>query len=257
MGLWGKLQAYTIIPTFIIFAISAFFIGKWLNKKSLKVKYIPFQIIAILILLLEVGKQINAIDFTNSTYDTYSLPFHYCSLFLYLLPMHAFYHGKYKNYVEKATYACGASLLFMMLVVPNVIYSDYNIEHFFEEYSNFHTVVFHNVVSFYFMLMVSLKTHTYNFKEDFKISEIFLSIYFVIATILSYALDVNFHNIKHCNLGIIENVRLALIDSIGIFGQVMYLIVLYIGTLAIALLASYIVKWLLLLLKKIFAKKEY
>lgn len=254
MYLWGKLQVLTIIPTFIIFVISAFFIGKLLNNKSEKIKYIPFQIIAVLILLLEIGKQINSIDFETLKYSMYSLPFHYCSLFLYLLPLHAFYHGKYQKYIEKVTYACGASLLFMMLVVPNVIYSDNNIKNFFKDYSDMHTVFFHNIVCFYFILMIFLKTHIYNFKEDGIVSTIFLSMYFIIATILSYSLDVNFHNIKHCNLALIENIRLALVDSIGIFGQVIYLIILYIGTLGISIFASYIIKCLQALFKKIFIR---
>lgn len=252
MGLWSKLHAITLLPAFLLFAILAYVLARLLKDKEDKIKNLPFQIITVFILIIEIIKQI--LSFDNGVYDTYALPFHYCSLFLYLLPLHSFYKGKYKELVERAMFICGTSLLFMMLVVPTVIYGESAISEFMKNYSATHTVVFHNVVSFYVMLMIAFKTHTFNLKKDAIVSAIFLSIYFVIATILSYSFDVNFHNIKHCNLDAIENIRCMLVDGLGTFGQVIYIIILYIGTLLVAMLSAYIVKLLVYLFNLIKTK---
>ena len=257
MGLWSKLHAITLLPTFLLFAILAYVLSRLLKDKEEKIKYLPFQIITIFILIIELIKQV--LSFDNGVYNTYSLPFHYCSLFLYLLPLHSFYKGKYKVFVEKAMFICGTSLLFMMLVVPTVIYGDGSIKEFMKNYFATHTVVFHNVVCFYVMLMIAFKIHTFEFKKDAIVSSIFLSVYFVIATILSYTLDVNFHNIKQCNLDALEQIRISVINSLGTFGQVIYIIILYIGTLVVAMLSTYLVKlfiYLISLINNKFLKKS-
>ena len=79
MGLWTWTHFYTVIPAFIVFIIAAFVVGKLMKNKSEKIKYIPLQVITVLLLGLEVGKQIVSLD---GGYNMYSLPFHYCSLFL-------------------------------------------------------------------------------------------------------------------------------------------------------------------------------
>ena len=50
-----------------------------LGKKDLKIRMIPFQILAVFIVLLEVGKQAVSLKLG---YNPYHLPFHFCSLFL-------------------------------------------------------------------------------------------------------------------------------------------------------------------------------
>jgi len=249
MGLWTKLHALTILPTFVVLGILAFFIAKWLKNKDEKIKNIPFMIISVFILIIEIIKQI--VSFEDGEYNLYSLPFHYCSLFLYLLPLHAFYKGKYKKHIEAATFICCASLFLFMLVVPTVIYGEGAISNFMKSYIDTHTVVFHNVVCFYFMLMIALKTHEFETKRDLLVSSISLSIYCIIATILSYTLKVNFHNLRECNLGAVEQIRLSLVNSIGTMGQVIYVFVIFIGTTLIAFISYFLTKLCIMLVKKI------
>ena len=119
MGLWTKEHFYLIVPSFIVFIIFAVIFGKYMKNKSEKVKYLPLQIITIILLALEFMKQGYNM---KGGYDLYALPFHYCSLFLYLLPVHSFYKGKYKKTTDAITLSCLASLFLFMLVMPDVVF---------------------------------------------------------------------------------------------------------------------------------------
>ena len=58
MELWTKQHVFTLIPAVVIMAGICVLLRLWLGKKDLKVRMIPFQILACLIFLLEIGKQV-------------------------------------------------------------------------------------------------------------------------------------------------------------------------------------------------------
>lgn len=248
MGLWTIEHAYTVLPAIAVYIVVSILLAKLLKGKSEKVRYLPFQIMAAVILVLEVIKQIDNID--ESGYDLYALPFHYCSLFLYLLPFHAFYKGKYKDIVDTATFGTCSSLFFFMLVMPAIVYGEGAIRDYTGSFSSFHTVTFHNIVLFYFTLMVAMRMYKTDTKKDLKVLAIFLGIYLVVAITLSQTLQVNFHNLYKCNLGMVEDIRLALIDSIGWTGQAIYLAIISVLTILFAYLAYFVVKGLLSIIDK-------
>lgn len=250
MGLWTKWHALSILPTQAIFLLAAIGIGLLLRNKSDKIRYIPLQVIAVIILLMEVGKQINA---AKEGYDLYALPFHYCSLFLYILPIHSFYKGKYKSYTDAVSFGCLASLLLFMLVAPSVVYSGDNVQNFFGSYGDFHTVAFHNIVCFYFLLSLTLKSYTERkVKRDFIVLAVFLGAYVALATLLSHTLNVNFQNLLKCNLAALENVRVALVGAVGnLVGYTIYTVVIFVGTILFAYLAYYLTTLILSLIAKI------
>ena len=236
MGLWTFTHLYQIAPTFIVFIALSFLLAKLLGKRTERVRRIPLQIIAVTILVLEVFKQIYAFV-KEGTYDMYALPFHYCSLFLYLLPLDSFYHGKFKPFISAANFACLASLALDMLVMPSAIYGPETVTGYFTDFANFHTVTFHNLVVLYFMLTVALKLYDLNTKRDIKVMTVFLAVYVAIAAVLSYTLKVNFHNLYSCNIPFIENARVAMINAIGVFGIIIYVSLLFILTILFGYLA--------------------
>ena len=254
MGLWTKEHFFLIIPSFIVFIVFGVILGKLLKNKSEKVKYIPLQIITLILLALEFMKQ--GYNIRDNGYDLYALPFHYCSLFLYLLPFHSFYKGKYKKFTDAVSLSCLASLFLFMLVMPDVVFSAGNIKGFSQSFSSFHTVVFHLIVCLYFVLTLSLKLYDFDVKKDLKATAIFLAIYVVIATIMSFSLKVNFHNLYKCNLGMVEDIRLALMEVIGIFGHILYVVVLFFLTILFAFAAYFATKGVLKLISKISNKKK-
>ena len=97
MQLWTLDHAKTLLPAVAVMLLIALGLRIWLGKKSLKVRMIPLQIATCVLLLLEVGKQVLSLQ---RGYDLYHLPFHYCSLFLFVMPVMAFYRGKYRQQVN-------------------------------------------------------------------------------------------------------------------------------------------------------------
>ena len=252
MGLWTSTHLYQILPTFAVLAVLAAVTAILLRNQSKKIRYIPLQVIAVLLLILEVMKQINSAK--DGSYDLYSLPFHYCSLFLYVLPLHAFYHGKHSHFTDAAAFGCLTSLTLDMLLMPAVIYSDGNIRNYFATFGDFHTVTFHNLVVFYFMLTVALKLYELNTKHDLKVMSVFLAIYVVIAATLSYSLKVNFHNLYECNIGFIENVRLAVVEKLGVLGTILYVCILFVLTILFAFASYFLARLVINGINKVTAK---
>ena len=245
---------YQLTITILVLLGISILAAKTLGKCKTQIKYIPLQIITVILLVLEVMKQINAAK--SGTYDMYALPFHYCSLFLYLLPLHSFYHGKYSRVTDTAAFACLASLFFDMFIMPENIYSSSCILDLFGSFSNFHTVVFHNLVLLYFMLTIALRLYKIDTKHDMKVMTVFLAIYVTIAAILSYTLKVNFHNLYRCNIGFIEDVRLAVVDAIGVFGTILYVVLLFILTILFAYAAYFLTRLIIKVVDKISGKKS-
>ena len=97
MQLWTKEHAITVLPSLVIGILLTILLRALIGKKSLRVRMLPVQIIAVLLVLLEIGKQ--AISFKNG-YDLYHIPLHFCSIFLFALPAMAFYRGKHENKVR-------------------------------------------------------------------------------------------------------------------------------------------------------------
>ena len=251
--MWTKWHFYTIIPTFIIMIAVAILLAWALRNKSEKVKRLPFCIMSVLLLIFEVIKQIDNVG--DDGYNTYALPFHYCSLFLYAYPLHAFYKGKYKKTADVIAFCCGASLFFFMLVMPAVVYSEANIQQYFKTFDSFHTVTFHNYVCFYFFLMVAMGRYETDTKRDVKIITWFYGGYVLVATAMSYLFDENFHNLLRCNLAPAEAIRLAVVESLGWFGQFLYTAILFALTIVFGIIAYFAVKGILSAIKK-FSKKR-
>lgn len=264
MGLWTWTHFYQIIPTFIIFAIISGVSAIFMNKCKKSIRYIPLQVIAVVLLILEVMKQIKSVD-ANGVYNLYSLPFHYCSLFLFLLPIHSFYHGKYSRFTDAAAFGCLASLMLDMLLMPAVIYGEGNILNYpkffgnYDYFMDFHTVTFHNLVVLYFMLTIAYKLYEFNTKRDMAVMGVFLAVYVVIAATLSYTLKVNFHNLYQCNIEFVEEFRQSVIQATGIFGIILYVCIMFVLTIVFAYASYFLAKLVIKIINKLiglFTKKK-
>ena len=252
--MWTKWHFYTIIPTFIVLIGLAILVAYLLRNKSEKVRVLPFQIMAVALLAFEIAKQIYNID--DDGYNLYALPFHYCSLFLYIYPLHAFYKGKHKQTVDTLAFSCGAALFFFMLVMPAVVYSDGNIQNYFKTFDSFHTVTFHSYVCFCFFLMVAMRMYKMDIVRDLKVIAVTFGGFVLLGTAMSYAFNTNFQNLLHCNLAPAEEVRVALVESIGWFGQALYILVLFVLTIVFTQIAYFAVGGLLRLIELLFGKKK-
>lgn len=212
MELWTPAHAKTLLPALAVMIILCILLRKMLLGRELKIRMIPLQVIAVLLLIMEVGKQ--AVSFCRG-YDLYHIPLHFCSLFLFVLPAMAFYRGKYAKQVSTIGAAlCGATF-WLTAIYPSLIYSSGNIENFFKDYLDFHTVAFHNLVMLAFLLIVFLELHAPSKKGETKTIVLFLTVFCAAAAIVSQLLHTNYAGFYSCNVPIIEQIRLSLQPVLG------------------------------------------
>ena len=212
MGLWTPEHAATLLPAVAIMAVISLLLRKRLKNKPFETRMIPIKIIAVILLLLEAGKQAVSI---YRGYDLYHLPFHFCSLFLFMLPAMAFYRGKHQEKVFTINTSLCASCTLLILIYPALIYSDSNIREFFSEYLSFHTVLFHNLVVFAFILILALDLPVTAGKGSVKAIGIFMLVFSIVAAVMSQLLKTNYTNMYSCNIPFFEEIRLTLQGVLG------------------------------------------
>ena len=252
MELWSQNHVKTLLPSFIVMIILGVILRIFLGKKPEKIRMIPFQICTIFILVLEVIKQVKS--FIDG-YDLYHIPLHFCSLFLYLLPLMSFYNGKHKDRVRAVTTTVCGALFMLMMIYPSVIYSGDAIAGTFNNFWDFHTTVFHTVATFTFVLIVCLDLHTPNFKKDMVSVLVFIAVYCVIAGSMAQILQTNFNNFYHCNVPPIEDLRVSLQSTLGYpLTQTLYVVIVSIVNLIFVTLAYNLFRLLSYLTRKLSKK---
>ena len=109
MQLWTKEHAISVLPSLAVMLLLCTVLRITIGKKSFETRMLPMKILSVLIVLLEIGKQV--LSFMRG-YDLYHIPLHYCSLFIFMLPVMAFYRGKHQDKVGGITAAlCAAEFL--------------------------------------------------------------------------------------------------------------------------------------------------
>ena len=212
MELWSPQHIQTLLPALVVMLLACIGLRAWLGKKDIKIRMIPLQIAAVLFLLLEVGKQV--VSFSRG-YDLYHIPLHFCSLILFTLPVMAFYKGKYAQGIRSVATAVCCAVFWLTAIYPCLIYSAGNIENYFNDYLDFHTVTFHNLAMFAFLMILFLDLHTPSPKGEHKRIVLFLTTFCVVAAVVSQLLETNYAGFYQCNVGPIEEVRLMLQPVIG------------------------------------------
>jgi hypothetical protein len=221
-----------------------------IGKKDLKIRMIPFQILACLLFLIEIGKQI--VSFQNG-YDLYHIPLHFCSLFIFALPLMAFYRGKHQNTVFEIVTVLCTSMTLLMLIYPALIYGSWNIENYFVGYLDFHTVTFHNIVMFEMILIVALDLHQPEKKMHLKPLMVVIAIFCTVSASMAQILKTNFANYYQCNIAPLEAIRVSLQGVLG-YGltQFIYVVIVSVLTLAFVLMCAGLYK----LLRKLLPSKQ-
>lgn len=250
MQLWTKEHAMQLIPSFVAMIIIAIIIAHFLKDKEEKYRLIPVQIISVILVIMEITKQIyNLLD--PDGYSLYAIPLRFCSLFVYFLPLFSFYKGKYKGNVSSFTFMCCSMLMVFMIVYPDMIYSAGNIRDYFKTYSDFHTVTFHTLVCFVFVLIIALKLYDFDTKRDMKIIPIWFTIFCIISATMAQILKTNYNSFYDCNIDAIETIRVNLISQIGWWGQLIFVLCIYIVNIMFAFACYWIVRGVITLANKI------
>lgn len=250
MELWTPEHARSLLPAFAAMLVVAFLLRLWLGNKPHAVRMIPVQIIAVILILLEIGKQ--GISLSRG-YDLYCLPFHYCSLFVFALPLFAFYKGKNAQAVYGVVASLCCALTLMMVVYPNLIYPAGSVTGYFKDYMCFHTVTFHNLVVLAFVLILALDLQETAAKKEGLWVILAIFGFCLLAATMAQLLKTNYANFYSCNIPVLETVRATLKETIGyVFSQVVYVAIVA----AVHILGSYGAYWLYRLLRRMTAAKQ-
>lgn len=212
MELWTQTHAKSILPALAAMLLLSLLLRKLLIRKEMKIRMIPVQIITVMLLLLEVGKQV--ISWRNG-YDLYHIPLHVCSLFLFIMPVMSFYAGKHSSKVRAVAAAYCTAVFALIMIYPSLIYSADNVRNFFKNYMDFHTVAFHNLVMLLFMLLLALNLHGCE-KGHGKSVLMFTVVYCLVAASMAHLLKTNFANFYRCNIPPLEDLRLKITDVLGV-----------------------------------------
>ncbi len=249
MELWTSAHIKTLLPATAVFLAIAAVLRLTIGKKALHIRMLPVQILAVAIVLLEIGKQ--AMSFAKG-YDLYHIPLHYCSMLIFALPAMAFYRGKHSETVKAVGAALCTAMTLLTLIYPNLIYSAGNIENYWDGYFDFHTVTFHNIVILATFLVVALDLHTPQPKGEVKATTLVVCVFCAVSATMAQLLKTNYANYYSCNIAPLESVRLAVQAAAGYaVAQLLYVLIVSVLNILFTLL-SY---WLYRLLVKLFAPK--
>lgn len=134
-----------------------------------------------------------------------------------------------------------AFVFIFYMIIPTILYPEGAIINYFNDFFEFHTVTFHHLLVLYLFLAIAFRKFELKLTKDFSLIATILSAYVIIATILSYSLNVNFHNLKKCNFDALENIRMALNSSLSWFGQAVYVAMLFVCTTLVGYIAYYLI----------------
>lgn len=250
MELWTPEHARTLLPAVGVFLALAVVLRLTMGRLPHKMRMIPFQIIACLLVLIEIGKQVGS--FARG-YDLYHLPLHFCSLFIFAMPIMAFYRGKHQTAVRAVTAALSSAMTLLLLIYPNLIYSAQNVRDFFTDYFSFHTVAFHNLVVLQFFLIVSLRLHETEAKREPVYPVVFICCFCAVSATMAQVLKTNFANFYSCNIPVLEAVRVGLQPVLGsVVTQILYILI----NTALHIVFVYGAYWAYRLLRKLTGAKR-
>lgn len=223
MQLWTPEHMRTLLPAVAVMLVIAFGLRAWLGKKPLHIRMVPFQIVTCILLLIEFGKQIYSY---RHGYDLYHLPFHYCSLFIFAMPLMSFYRGKRRQTVQAVTTSMCAAMFLLLMIYPNLIYSAANIREFFTNYLSFHTVFYHNLVVFAFLLILALDLYSPGGKQEHKPVILAMVVFCIISATMAHILKTNYANYYSCNIPVLEAVRQTVAAAIGaVLAKLVYILI--------------------------------
>ena len=212
MTLWTPTHVQTLLPAIIAMLVIAAVLRLTIGKKDRKIRMIPFQICACILVILEIGKQILSL---REGYDLYHLPFHFCSILIFLPAIMAFYRGKHQKTIDCITSAVLAAVFILTAAYPDLIYSAQAVKEFTTNYFSFHTVAFHNVAMLLFVLVPALNLHQPESKGEPKKVLLFILGFCIISATMAHLLKTNFNNFYSCNIAPLESVRLAVAGALG------------------------------------------
>ena len=249
MELWTPTHVQTLLPAIIVMILIALGLRLTLGKKERKIRMIPFQILACFLVAIEIGKQV--LSFQDG-YDLYHLPFHFCSILIFLPIIMAFYRGKHEKTITCITTAASSAVFILTAVYPDLIYSAQAVREFTTNYFSFHTVAFHNVAMLLFLLIPALDLHEPEPKGEPMKNFWFILGFCAISASMAHLLKTNFNNFYTCNIAPLEAVRQSVEAALGTAAAAIFYVLIVTLLDILFVQGAY---WFYRLLRKLLTKK--
>ena len=213
---WTKSEGVVLPIALAVCLVLAVVISVLTAKKSEKIRRIPLMILAIVVFGLEIAKQTLS---ARGGYNLWSIPLHFCSLFLYFFPLAGFFGGKVGQFGRTMTFTCGSFFLLLFYFNPSTVIGS-ACDNIFGSFSAFHTFTYHHIIILFYLIMVMSRLY-HPSKKDFLYVFVGISVYAVVAISMAHILNVNFCNILRSNISFMEALRQSR-------GQVVYTLVMII-----------------------------
>ena len=208
----------TVMPlAFLVLFIFSLLLTLFIRRKPIKLRSIPTATIAVLLLFIEAVKQIR--NFCGE-FDSFYLPFHYCSLFVPIFILAELCGAHLSRIFRPIAVSMSFVVSAGLYIYPSGIMGN-ACETFGELFTSTHSFIFHHLIVLYLILTVLLGLARLKYKDALKIG-ILGAVYMAIAIPLSYAINTNFNNILRSVIPILENFRLE-------YGQALYISLIFLA----------------------------
>ncbi len=212
---YTKTELFVLPLAFLAMVGFAAFLRFVTFEKTRRIQDLPFFIIAVAVLIMEIIKQLRNL---SQGYEAWSAPLHYCSTFFVWFPLAEFSKGKFRKRMQNVAFCASFCLLALFYFGPRAIIGN-SCGGVFSSYAAFHTFFYHHLALFYCILGIVFKRFQPS-ETDGWIWIICTSAYLSIALVCSFVFEKNFFNILSSNVPFMESFRIA-------FGQIPYLFLLF------------------------------
>lgn len=219
---WNGDDAIVLPIALAIIILSATLYSIFLSKNE-RLRRLPLRCLAVLIVLLEISKQLVYIFWVP--YNNYALPLHFCSTFIWLMPLAQFTRGKAAKFFKPMPFVYSFFVVILLYAYPRVLLGNATSK-IFGDFFTSHTLLFHHTIVAYCVFSIALKDFTPCKSDIFSLVAgiLFYAIYAVPA---AYALNVNYVNILQSDFPPLEALRLNAGKVGYVFGQTVYNIILF------------------------------
>lgn len=216
MFVWSKSDAIVLPLTLFSIILITVLLWFFLHKKDSRYKKIPLYVITATMLLLELIKQIRAII---NGYDNWTIPLHFCSLFLYFFPLAVFTKGKVQEFGKTMSFVCSIWLFILFYFNPGSIIGSSTTQNVFQSFSSIHTFFYHHLAILFLFVSVSLGYYNFTYKNIIYVVIGFV-LYAIFGVTMAHLTNTNFCNLLESNIPFMETFRQNV-------GQVLYTIVMF------------------------------
>lgn len=204
-------KAKVVLPTtlivIVIICVALYFITR---NKSEKIKQLPFIIITLILLVLEVVKQVKSIG-TYQGGSYWPIPLHFCSTFMLWFSFASFGKGRLRELGHTTSVVSGFLFFIAFYVDPHGVIG-YSTDNILGSFSSFHTFFYHHSIILFVLLSIILGCYKPKFSHIFGVI-IMYSSYFLVALPAAHLLNTNYVSLLSSTIPIMQK----LLDNTGYF----------------------------------------